>query len=80
MRIVRYKTMAALEFPPKAIRAIVKDVASLLKERKETVSVAETVRVTIFYYISNNDFTCEWARVTHRYARRLPGALSRLRF
>ncbi|KUJ08871.1 uncharacterized protein LY89DRAFT_690841 [Mollisia scopiformis] len=29
-------------FPPEKIRAVVEDVASLLKERKETVSVAET--------------------------------------
>ncbi len=39
--------MAVSDFPPKAVRAIVQDVASLLKERKETVSVAETVRITI---------------------------------
>jgi hypothetical protein len=39
-------SMATSEFPPKAVRAIVQDVASLLKERKETVSVAETVRIT----------------------------------
>jgi hypothetical protein len=40
-------SMAASEFPPKAVRLIVQDVASLLKERKETVSVAETVRITV---------------------------------
>lgn len=34
----------AKEFPPRQVRAIVNEVASLLKERKETVSVAETVR------------------------------------
>jgi hypothetical protein len=33
----------AKEFPPKAVRAIVGEVAALLKERKESVSVAETV-------------------------------------
>jgi hypothetical protein len=31
-------------FPPPQVRAIVNEVATLLKERKETVSVAETVR------------------------------------
>jgi hypothetical protein len=43
MRIWKSMSMAASEFPPKAVRAIVHDVAFLLKERKETVSVAETV-------------------------------------
>jgi len=32
----------AKEFPPQKVRAIVSEVAGLLKERKETVSVAET--------------------------------------
>ncbi|EKD18401.1 uncharacterized protein L3040_007573 [Drepanopeziza brunnea f. sp. 'multigermtubi'] len=32
----------AAEFPPQRVKAIVADVAALLKERKETVSVAET--------------------------------------
>jgi hypothetical protein len=31
------------EFPPAKVRAIVSEVATLLKEKKETVSVAETV-------------------------------------
>lgn len=35
----------AKEFPPLQVRAIVNEVAALLKERKETVSVAETVRL-----------------------------------
>jgi hypothetical protein len=35
-------------FPPEELREIVKEVASLLKERKETISVAETVRVPRF--------------------------------
>ena len=34
----------AKEFPPQQVRTIVSEVAALLKERKETVSVAETVR------------------------------------
>jgi hypothetical protein len=33
----------AKEFPPQQVRAIVLEVASLLKERKESISVAETV-------------------------------------
>jgi hypothetical protein len=37
------KMSAANEFPPEKVRAVVSEVASLLKERKETVSVAETV-------------------------------------
>lgn len=32
-------------FPPEKVRAIVSEVAGLLKEKKETVSVAETVSV-----------------------------------
>jgi hypothetical protein len=37
------KMSAAKEFPPEKVRAIVSEVASLLKERKESISVAETV-------------------------------------
>ncbi len=33
----------ASEFPPASVKKIVAEVASLLKERKETVSIAETV-------------------------------------
>lgn len=33
----------AKEFPPHKVREVVKDVMGLLKERGETVSVAETV-------------------------------------
>ncbi|TVY87215.1 CinA-like protein [Lachnellula willkommii] len=36
-------TSAAKEFPPEKIRSIAAEVASLLKERKESVCVAETV-------------------------------------
>lgn len=36
--------MSTSEFPPAAIRPLVEEVAALLKERKETISVAETVR------------------------------------
>ena len=31
-------------FPPEELQQIVQEVATLLKERKETISVAETVR------------------------------------
>lgn len=34
---------SAKEFPPEQVRAVVSEVASLLKEKKESVSVAETV-------------------------------------
>lgn len=47
MSIGRTLSMAAPDFPPKAVRALVYDIASLLKDRKETISVAETVRTTI---------------------------------
>lgn len=36
--------MSDPDFPPKTLREIVNEVASLLKERKETIAVAETVR------------------------------------
>lgn len=38
----KFVVMAA-DFPPAAIRLIAGDVVNLLKERKETISVAETV-------------------------------------
>lgn len=34
----------ASAFPPASLRPILKEVAELLKQRKETISVAETVR------------------------------------
>jgi len=34
--------MSSADFPPAAVKDIVTEVAALLKERKETVSVAET--------------------------------------
>ena len=39
----RMSNSGSSEFPPKAIREIVTEVTTLLKERNETVSVAETV-------------------------------------
>lgn len=41
--VSQYKMSEAQQFPPQKLRAIVAEVASLLKEKKETVSVAETV-------------------------------------
>lgn len=38
----------AKEFPPRSVRPIVNEVVALLKERHETVSVAETVRILCF--------------------------------
>lgn len=35
------------EFPPTKVIDIVNEVSSLLKERKETISVAETVSLTV---------------------------------
>lgn len=41
-------TMAeAKEFPPQKVRAIAAEVVALLKERNETVSVAETVQIAL---------------------------------
>lgn len=40
--------MAAKEFPPERVRAIVAEVAGLLKESGESVSVAETVGLPAF--------------------------------
>jgi len=34
--------MASSQFPPDPVREVVAEVASLLKERKESISVAET--------------------------------------
>ena len=36
--------MASDSFPPAQLKEIVNEVATLLKEKKETVAVAETVR------------------------------------
>jgi hypothetical protein len=41
--VSQHKMSEAKEFPPQKVRAIVAEVAALLKEKKETVSVAETV-------------------------------------
>jgi len=35
--------MSSSTFPPEELKAIVQEVATLLKERNETISVAETV-------------------------------------
>lgn len=44
----------AKEFPPEKVRAIVTEVATLLKEKKETVSVAETVCCILLQFLSKN--------------------------
>lgn len=36
--------MSSPVFPPEELRQIVQEVATLLKERKETISIAETVK------------------------------------
>lgn len=43
----------AKEFPPQKVRAIVAEVAALLKEKKESVSVAETV-CSYFVAVANS--------------------------
>ena len=42
------RLMMASSFPPSSVQEVVSEVASLLKQRKETVSIAETVRCSIF--------------------------------
>lgn len=55
------KTMSgAQEFPPRKVRDVVVDVAKLLKERGETVSVAETVSSPLFHL--NFDIYIFWLR------------------
>ena len=36
--------LMASDFPPAAVKPLAEEVAALLKERKETVTIAETVR------------------------------------
>jgi hypothetical protein len=43
---IRSITMSSSSFPPEELKAIVQEVATLLKERNETISVAETVTST----------------------------------
>jgi len=40
---IRALIMSSSTFPPEELKAIVQEVATLLKERNETISVAETV-------------------------------------
>jgi hypothetical protein len=47
--VIQRKMSEAKEFPPQKVRAIVAEVAALLKEKKESVSVAETVCVRFFF-------------------------------
>jgi hypothetical protein len=53
IRFVSTNTMAQ-EFPPEKVRAVVSEVATLLKEKKETVSVAETVRLRVSFCYSGH--------------------------
>ena len=46
------------EFPPDKVRVIVKEVAALLKERNETISVAETVCCFPLFLASNHKISC----------------------
>jgi len=46
----------AKEFPPEKVRAIVSEVAALLKEKKESVSVAETVCCISCLFTTNSNF------------------------
>lgn len=65
---------SANEFPPEKVRAIVSEVASLLKERKESVSVAETVSLCLpshFFHVFQRVHAC----LLHSSARML-GAVS----
>jgi hypothetical protein len=52
MRVGRYIAMGSTGFPPQAVREILREVTTLLRDRGETVSVAETVRITIFIWIT----------------------------
>ncbi|KAG0652317.1 hypothetical protein D0Z07_0932 [Hyphodiscus hymeniophilus] len=47
----------AKEFPPEKVRAIVNEVATLLKDKKETVSVAETVCTFSFFVMEPVDYS-----------------------
>lgn len=42
----------ASEFPPASVKPLAEELAALLKERKETISIAETVRKPAFSLLS----------------------------
>lgn len=44
------RIMAESAFPPAILRPLLEEVSSLLKERKETVSVAETVFSSVYQF------------------------------
>jgi hypothetical protein len=46
--------MAESAFPPSTLRPLLEETSSLLKDRKETVSVAETVQPPRIFLINNN--------------------------
>lgn len=47
------RKMSTNNFPPDQVKGIVNEVAKLLKERKESVSVAETVCCLFSFYLQN---------------------------
>ena len=55
----------AKEFPPKKLRAIVSEVAALLKEKKESVSVAETVCCISILSTTDSNFYPPCFRTIH---------------
>lgn len=46
--------MASDSFPPENLKEIANEVAALLKERKETIAVAETVRLLSFPFFDHD--------------------------
>lgn len=58
-----HRAMSSVDFPPSAVKEVVQEVAALLKERKETISVAETVCVlesANWVYILQISTGCRW--------------------
>lgn len=67
--------MASTDFPPSAVKAVVQEVAALLKEREETVSVAETVnlpvrRLRLFSLRLTDLEGCRWHHISITSLRR----------
>lgn len=50
----KIKRMASDSFPPENLKEIANEVAALLKERKETIAVAETVRLLSFPFFDHD--------------------------
>jgi hypothetical protein len=72
--VIRFTMMSlfgsASAFPPKSLQPLVEEVTELLKERKETVSVAETVSILLL----SNAYICfrTASRVEDRFYRVFP--------